>query len=222
MPDNRNHYKSPLFSKDLQPDDEDEDPLSDSDEQEVQRWKEIQTLQKKVFEAICSESKQQLDSVLFCHNPSLILQVLVTFTYPNHDGLFQHDNDILMDAAELLGPSVLNLNALQSACMLGEEELALVIIDYVAKQSNIMSTKKVLYEFMSKVWGSGNTILHLASFMGMSNLVKRLIDLGANTNKKNERKYKAVDCADDDVTRALFLNIKEGTLRDLHLYQPCC
>lgn len=185
------------------------EPTSDSDETEIERWKEVNSIQKEVFEAICSESRSQLKRVLYCHNPSLILQVLVTFTYPNHDALFHHDHEILKDAAELLGPSVQNLNAIQSSCMLGEEEIAIEIINYVAQQSEIMSTKKVLYEFMSKVWGSGNTILHLASFMGMSNLVQRLIDLGANTNKRNERNYKAVDCADDDKTRALFLNLKE-------------
>ncbi|KAI9298649.1 hypothetical protein K502DRAFT_217215 [Neoconidiobolus thromboides FSU 785] len=192
---------------------EEEESLSDFEEPEVDRWEAITSIQKDLFDAICSENRMKLSKVLSNHNPSLILQVLVTFTYPNHDNYFKHDNDILMDAAELLGPIVSNLNAIQTTCMLGEEDMAIDIINYIAKQSEIMSTKKVLYEFMSKVWGSGNTILHLASFMGMADLVKRLIELGANTNKRNERKYKAVDCADDDKTRALFLNIKEGKIK---------
>ncbi|KAI0236414.1 hypothetical protein L0F63_003312 [Massospora cicadina] len=205
MPDTRCFYKSSTFTKGDPPDAE--GLFSDPDELEALRWKEIQTIQREVFESICAESTHQLERVFFLYHPSLILQVLATFTYPNQDGLFQHDPEVTKDAAELLGPSCLNLNALQSACLSGEEELAVAIIDYVAKQSEIMSTKKVLYEFMSKVWGAGNTALHLASFMGMANLVKRLIDLGANVNKRNERHYRAVDCADDDTTRALFLNL---------------
>ncbi|KAI9093778.1 hypothetical protein DFS34DRAFT_563409, partial [Phlyctochytrium arcticum] len=53
-------------------------------------------------------------------------------------------------------------------------------------------------------WGNGNTVLHLASFQGMSDLVKRLLELGAASRKKNERNYMPVDCADDDVTREIF------------------
>ncbi|KAI8615986.1 hypothetical protein BC830DRAFT_1063856, partial [Chytriomyces sp. MP71] len=57
---------------------------------------------------------------------------------------------------------------------------------------------------MGRVWGDGNTILHLASFLGMSELVKRLLELGANPNKRNGRMYKPVDCADTDETRRMF------------------
>ncbi|ORY00071.1 hypothetical protein K493DRAFT_157822, partial [Basidiobolus meristosporus CBS 931.73] len=116
----------------------------------------------------------------------------------------RHEQEIIQDADELLGKSVENLNGLQIACMLGDEELALDILQYVAYESEKMDAKKVLYEFMSRVWGGGNTALHLASFLGMADLVKKLLDLGANTNKRNDRKYKPVDCADDDETRALF------------------
>ncbi|ORX76071.1 hypothetical protein K493DRAFT_246684, partial [Basidiobolus meristosporus CBS 931.73] len=122
----------------------------------------------------------------------------------------RHEPEIMQDADELLGKSVENLNSLQIACMLGDEELGLDILQYVAHESEKMDAKKVLYEFMSRVWGGGNTALHLASFLGMADLVKKLLDLGANTNKRNDRKYKPVDCADDDETRSLFMNLYEG------------
>ncbi|KAI8895817.1 hypothetical protein BC833DRAFT_517448, partial [Globomyces pollinis-pini] len=57
---------------------------------------------------------------------------------------------------------------------------------------------------LGRVWGDGNTALHLASFLGMSELVKKLIELGAATSKSNDRKYKPVDCAGDDITRMMF------------------
>jgi hypothetical protein len=44
----------------------------------------------------------------------------------------------------------------------------------------------------------------------MSELVKRLLELGANRNRKNERFYKPVDCADDTETRNMFNAVIEG------------
>jgi ankyrin repeat protein len=73
-----------------------------------------------------------------------------------------------------------------------------------------MQARKILLEFLGKIWGDGNTILHLASFLGMSHLVQRLLDLGANASKRNHRSYSAVDCADDNETRDLFLKVNEG------------
>jgi hypothetical protein len=85
-------------------------------------------------------------------------------------------------------------------------EIATDILEFVAKETEEMEARKILLEFMGKVWGEGNTVLHLASFLGISGLVKRLLELGANMNKRNQRSYKAVDCADDDITRNLFLD----------------
>ncbi|KAI8835877.1 hypothetical protein BC829DRAFT_365300, partial [Chytridium lagenaria] len=102
------------------------------------------------------------------------------------------------------------LNAIQIACLLGDDEIASDILDFVHSVTEEIEARKVLYEFMGRVWGNGNTVLHLASFLGMSDLVKRLIELGANPNKKNERNYKPVDCADDDRTRNMFNTVTEG------------
>ncbi|KAI8926385.1 hypothetical protein BC831DRAFT_390088, partial [Entophlyctis helioformis] len=102
------------------------------------------------------------------------------------------------------GHSLDNLNALQIACILGDEEIALDILNFVDQVTIQCEVRKVLFEFMGRVWGNGNTVLHLASFLGMSDLVKRLLELGAAAGKVNERKYKPVDCADDDLTRSMF------------------
>jgi hypothetical protein len=106
--------------------------------------------------------------------------------------------------------SLEHLNALQIACILGEEDIALDILDFVTRITEEIEAKKVLYEFMGRVWGDGNTPLHLASFMGMSDLVTKMIELGAATSKVNNRKYKPVDCAGDDLTRMAFETVTEG------------
>jgi hypothetical protein len=92
---------------------------------------------------------------------------------------------------------------------LGEEDIAMDILEYVARMAEEIDSRIVLYEFMGRMWGEGNTILHLASFMGMDSLVAELIKLGAATGKSNFRNYKPVDCAGDDLTRDVFETVTE-------------
>ena len=93
---------------------------------------------------------------------------------------------------------------LHIACILGEDEIASDILEFVVYITDEIHSKKILFEFIGRVWGDGNTVLHLVSFQGMSKLVRRLLELGANPNKKNSRHYRPVDCADDDETRFMF------------------
>ncbi|TPX60453.1 hypothetical protein SpCBS45565_g07520 [Spizellomyces sp. 'palustris'] len=198
-------------------------------------------LKRIIFTAINDDDRDALLD-LFANYPAPtdVLQLLLTTTYPNADGFYQLDEEVLNDAAELLGPrfvdtpswliaaaslpfmayickispkhsytnchSISQLNAIQIACVLNEEDIALDILEFVARVTEEIESRKVLYEFMGRVWGNGNTVLHLASFQGMSELVKRLLELGAASRKKNERNYMPVDCADDDVTREMFGN----------------
>ena len=90
-----------------------------------------------------------------------------------------------------------NLNAVHVCCMLGEDELALDILDFIHLKTEELESKKLLLEFIGRIFGDGNTVLHLASFYGMADLVTKLIELGANSNKQNERMYRPVDCACD-------------------------
>ncbi|KAI8801611.1 hypothetical protein BJ742DRAFT_859107 [Cladochytrium replicatum] len=167
-------------------------------------------LERKVFAAINDGDRKGLQEMFAKEEDSTeILQILLTTSYQNHEEFYSHDPDVLTDAHELLGDSVENLNAVQIACMLGDEEMALDILSFVHKVTDEMVARKVLYEFMGRVWGKGNTVLHLAAFSGMSELVKKLLEDGANPNRKNERGYKPVDCADDDITRKMFTTISE-------------
>lgn len=76
--------------------------------------------------------------------------------------------------------------------MLGEEDIAIDILDFVYQHTHAKHKKLLLMEFLGKIWGDGNTVLHLASFQGMSDLVRRLLDCGANVMKKNGRGYKVI------------------------------
>ncbi|KAJ3330482.1 hypothetical protein HDU93_000365 [Gonapodya sp. JEL0774] len=82
-----------------------------------------------------------------------------------------------------------------------DEDTALVLLRYVRSVSTAMKSRKVLGEFVGRVWGDGNSALHLAAYYGMARLVRELIECGANVGKKNGMGYRAVDCAADDETR---------------------
>nr|KAJ3418265.1 hypothetical protein HK105_000128 [Polyrhizophydium stewartii] len=167
-------------------------------------------LERAIFTAVNEGDRDHLVRVFALYPaPTAILQMLLTTTYPNRDGFYKHDVEVIHDAHELLGPSMEHLNAIQIACILGDEEIAIDILDFVVRVTEEIDARKVLYEFMGRVWGNGNTVLHLASFLGMSDLVKRLLELGAAAGKINDRKYRPVDCADDDLTRSMFETVTE-------------
>ncbi|KAF9171571.1 hypothetical protein BGX21_002356 [Mortierella sp. AD011] len=166
-------------------------------------------LWKQMLSAIEQEDRAELDRILHAFDFAIVVQTLVTWNLSNTDNKYRHDPDVLLDAKELLGPTVDHLNLIQIACFLFNEEMALDMLNFVAKASEELESKKILYEFMGKMWGDGNTTLHLASFLGMADLTKRLLDLGANVYKMNDRKYKPVDCADENTTMSLFLNLTE-------------
>ncbi|KAH6574586.1 hypothetical protein BASA61_000595 [Batrachochytrium salamandrivorans] len=167
-------------------------------------------LERAIFTAINEGDLDRIKNVFELYpSESVLLQMLLTTAYPNRDGFYKHDAEVTQDAQELLGPSMEHLNAIQIACILGDEEIAVTILDFVVRITDEIGARKVLYEFMCRIWGNGNTILHLASFLGMSDLVKRLLELGAAPGKINERKYRPVDCADDDCTRGMFETVTE-------------
>lgn len=97
--------------------------------------------------------------------------------------------------------------AIHIACILGEEDIALHLLDFVIRTTLKTGHRMPLNEFISRPCGEGNTVLHLAAFMGMSRLTKKLIETGANVHKKNGRDYKPVDLVDDDETREVFTTV---------------
>ena len=67
-------------------------------------------LEKTLFTCI-NEDNRSLLLDIFEHYPSstTILQILLTTTYPNRDNFYRHDQDIIADADELLGPRYISL-----------------------------------------------------------------------------------------------------------------
>ena len=191
-----------------------------SDDEEMLKLQEIQ---QKILRSVLSSSRSQLMAILTSTSPDTILRSLLSFTDANANHKYRHDKELQSEARVLLGNSCSDLNLIQIACFLGEEELALDLIEFVAMEADLLETRKILLELLGRVWGNGNTLLHLASFHGMADLVRRLLELGASTNKKNELGYKPVDCADDEQTRRLFQEIYHGILIIIFrlIYYPC-
>lgn len=170
-------------------------------------------LELTIFKSVDEGARENLLKLFANDNcQTEVLQVVLTTTIPNHDGQYGHDEDVKHDAAELLGTSVENLNAIQIAAIMGEDEIALDILEFVVSITEDIGAKKVLNEFVGRVWGDGNTLMHLASFYGMSTLVQRLLSLGASRNRRNSRGYRPVDCVDDFETRKHFLTYEIGTV----------
>lgn len=104
--------------------------------------------------------------------------------------MFNYDQDVMREACELLGSCISPLNMVQIACMLGEEEIALDLVEFVHRCTSTSHKKLLLHEFLGKSWGNENTTLHLASFQGMSDLVQRLLEYGSNSRKVNAVGFK--------------------------------
>ncbi|KAJ1555140.1 hypothetical protein HK096_008407 [Nowakowskiella sp. JEL0078] len=172
-----------------------------SDDQNLDEY----TLERELFTAINNGDRESVKNIFSKEaSETSILQLLLTTSYPNEDKLYFHDPEVLAEAYELLGESVTNLNAMHITCMLGDEDMALEILEFVFRITDEIDARKVLYEFLGRVWGFGNTVLHLAAFHGMSGLVEKLLQHGANPNKKNDRGYRPVDCTEDNETRLVF------------------
>lgn len=158
----------------------------------------IETSDPALFHSVCTKT----DSATLLH---------IALTHIYGQGLkstFQFDQDAEQEGRHFFGSNIGPLSLLQVAVFFGEEEMALDLIDQI--QSYLKDTEGienqdappsriVWHDLLNKLWGDGNTILHLASFWGMGDLVKRLLILGASPNKLNGvvsgRRYKPVDCA---------------------------
>ena len=160
-------------------------------------------IQSQLFTLIESGNRQKVKEFL-ADDDGIAAQVILTALDPNTDKKYHYDDDVEMEANELLGSSVSNLNAIQIALFLEDEDMGLDILSYVERQSIKLGSKMVLLAFLGMMWGNGNTTLHLASFHGMTTLVRRLLELGASPTKKNQKKYTSIDCCADTETSKIF------------------
>ncbi|KAL2911566.1 hypothetical protein HK105_208965 [Polyrhizophydium stewartii] len=62
-------------------------------------------LERAIFTAVNEGDRDHLVRVFALYPaPTAILQMLLTTTYPNRDGFYKHDVEVIHDAHELLGP----------------------------------------------------------------------------------------------------------------------
>ena len=78
--------------------------LDESDKDIIEMLEDPMGLERVVFNAINEGDRDTLIRVFEKHpNPTTILQMLLTTSYPNRDGFYKHDADVLQAAHELLG-----------------------------------------------------------------------------------------------------------------------
>ncbi|KAI9222246.1 hypothetical protein BC828DRAFT_36142 [Blastocladiella britannica] len=179
---------------------------------------EAAALASTLLDAIDAGDRDAVPKLLGSASSAAADQVLATFTVPNTDKKYSHEPEIMADVEELLGASTARLNLIQIACFLGEEDIALDILNYLATEAEEIGSKYALVTFLTSMWGNGNTTLHLAAFLGMGDLVGRILELHPSlAAKRNDRKYKPVDCTDDEVTRVKFLAAPSSSLRTFNV-----
>ncbi|KAI9005079.1 hypothetical protein DFJ74DRAFT_407660 [Hyaloraphidium curvatum] len=140
----------------------------------------------------------------------VLLQIMITRTWNDHGGRrYFFDADAVKDAEALLGCSTANLNVLQICVLQGEEDMALDLLEHFYGATEKLGGRKALVpDFLAHQFGHGNTALHLAAFMGMADLCRRLLELGASASAPNSRNIKPVDCTNEEEVRQQFLKFK--------------
>ncbi|GAA5798860.1 hypothetical protein HPULCUR_004266 [Helicostylum pulchrum] len=87
--------------------------------------------------------------------------------------------------------SATDLNALEIALLQRHDHIAYTIV-LVLKRN---ATPAEVNQFLNHQWGKEKlTALHLASFWGMSKLVRLMLDLGADPLTQNNRQLRPIDC----------------------------
>ncbi|KNE62286.1 hypothetical protein AMAG_18840 [Allomyces macrogynus ATCC 38327] len=176
------------------------------------------TLSRHLLQAINNGDRARVAELLDQASAAAVAKVLVNFFVANTDHRYDHEPEILADADALLGPATDSLNLVQVACFLGEEEIALDLVNFMAKGNDVAS-KVAVTDLLGHAWGGRNTTLHLASFLGMADLVARILALvPALGIEKNNRKYLPVDCTDDVVTQTHFRNAPRINRRQARTY----
>ncbi|KAI8621607.1 hypothetical protein BC830DRAFT_1093362 [Chytriomyces sp. MP71] len=137
-----------------------------------------------LFKAIKSSNADSVRSIIST-NKGLTTERL-------KDTSAKFDVDIEIDAYKFLGAYVGSCTALQMALLKGHDSIAKDIID--------VSTK----EDLDIAFGGGNTALHLATLLGAKDIVKLLLERGANRHARNTKGFMPVDVLDDTEMRKLF------------------
>ncbi|KAI8803543.1 hypothetical protein BJ742DRAFT_828663 [Cladochytrium replicatum] len=116
-----------------------------------------------------------------------------TLTSQRHrDPTIRFEVEVELDAYKFLGAYIGAMTALQLAILTGNDSIARDIIE------------RTLKDDLDLTFGGGNTALHLATFVGAKDLVKLLLERGANRALRNSKGFAPVDVVDDTDMRATF------------------
>ncbi|KAJ3002388.1 CAP-Gly domain-containing linker protein 4, partial [Thoreauomyces humboldtii] len=118
-----------------------------------------------------------------------------TLTSQKHrDPTVKFATDVELDSYAYIGAYIGSLTALQLAILCGQDAIAKDVLE------------RTLKEDLDIVCGGGNTALHLATFLGAQDIVRSLLELGANPKIHNAKGFAPVDVVDDPEMRSLFVD----------------
>ncbi|KAI8835972.1 hypothetical protein BJ741DRAFT_549255 [Chytriomyces cf. hyalinus JEL632] len=137
-----------------------------------------------LFKAIKSSNPDSVRSII-SSNRDLTKEKL-------RDATAKFDVDVEIDAYKFLGAYIGSCTPLQMALLKGHDSIAKDIIDVSSKEDLDVS------------FGGGNTALHLATLLGAKEIVKLLLERGANRQARNTKGFAPVDVLDDSEMRKLF------------------
>ncbi|RUP45490.1 hypothetical protein BC936DRAFT_148106 [Jimgerdemannia flammicorona] len=131
-----------------------------------------------------------------------------------HADLVPYDPLMRSEATRLLGPDTSRMTGLQYALIHFDAEDPQPSL--MRKTEDLITLRKNVVQFLIEAstandlnayrWGSDNTALHLASFLGEITIVQDLLTHGANPALQNGFGQTARDVALDDETRVVFDN----------------
>ncbi|KNC96505.1 uncharacterized protein SPPG_08094 [Spizellomyces punctatus DAOM BR117] len=137
-----------------------------------------------LFEAIKSSDSGKVRS--------LLLEDKTLTAQKHRDPTVKFDPDVELDAYKFLGAYIGSITALHLAILCGQDAIAKDIVE------------RTLQDDLDITFGGGNTALHLATFLGARDIVKLLLEQGANRKITNAKGFAPVDVVDDGEMRALF------------------
>ncbi|KAI8920018.1 hypothetical protein PhCBS80983_g01771 [Powellomyces hirtus] len=141
-------------------------------------------------------SIETLFSAIKSSDTSLVRSLLAenhSLTSAKHrDATIKFAPEVELDSYVYLGAYLGAITALQYAILMGNDAIAKDILERTVKDD------------LDIPFGGGNTALHLATFLGASEIVKLLLEQGANRQISNSKGYKPVDSTDSTEMKALF------------------
>ncbi|KAJ3145092.1 hypothetical protein HK101_002545 [Irineochytrium annulatum] len=123
---------------------------------------------------------------------SLLLSDRSLLSSRHKDPSAKFDSEVELDAYKFLGAYIGAVTPLQMAILCGQDGIARDVVE------------RMTDEDLDAVFGGGNTALHLATFLGARDLVRLLLERGANRTIKNAKGFAPVDLLDDPEMRKIY------------------